>query len=210
MSDEIDEVASFYDEHGEQLGLTENYRHLEPVLPTVSEKRVLDAGCGLGNGSAYLAANGASVTGIDISEEEIAIARERHGDGIDFFQVDLQDRLSMFDNGEFDIVVCALTLAHLQDWNQPFMDYLELAVGEPQQARGEGEVYGNVEQFSRPWGPDGETMPFYRRPLGELLRPALEAGFVLEEFIEPGSGPHESEKYDPSYPPRHLLLRFRR
>jgi len=231
MSDERTEIKSFYDEYGDQLGLTDDYQHLEPVLPDVSGKRVLDAGCGLGNGSAFLASKGADVTGIDLSREEIATARDRHGDDIEFYQADLQDPLTMFEDDEFDVVVCALVLAHIEDWNRPFsefnrilaeggavvihvhhpfVDYLELEVEESDVVIDNETTYAETEQFYRPWGPDGESMPFYRRPLGELFRPAQNAGFVLEHFVEPGTGPDDSDRYDPSRPPRHLLLRFRR
>lgn len=229
MSDGRDEVASFYDEHGESLGLTDDYRHLEPVLPSVSNKRVLDAGCGLGDGSAYFAENGADVIGIDISQAEIEQARKRHGERVDFHVGDLRNPLSRFDGGAFDLVVCALTLAHLQNWDQPFqefrrilkesgavvlhahhpfIDYLELAGQDSAQVSGTGGTYTEIERFTRPWGPNGESLQFHRRPLGELLRPALDAGFLLEKLIEPGTGPYESERYDPADPPRHLLLRF--
>lgn len=230
MSDERTDVKSFYDEYGERLGLTEDYEHLEPVLPDISSTHVLDAGCGLGNGSAYLAAKGAEVTGIDLSEEEITIARGRHGNDLEFYQADLRDPLNIFEDGQFDVIVCALVLAHIEDLDRlfsefsrilteggtvvihahhPFVDYLELEVEESDQVIGRGTTYAETEEFSRPWGPDGAAMPLYRRPLGELLRPPQDAGFVLEQIVEPGTGPTNSDRYDPSRPPRHLLLRFR-
>lgn len=230
MSGEDDDVQSFYDEYGKRLGLTGDYEHLDPVLPDVSGKRVLDAGCGLGNGSQFLASRGASVTGIDISKAEISTARERHGAAIEFHQMDLREPLETFDDGAFDIIVCALTLAHLLDWNHlftefhrivsergsvvvhahhPFVDYLELDADYSEHVVDNGATYAKTELFDRPWGPNGQPLGFYRRPLGELLRPGLDAGFVLDDFVEPGSGPHESDRYDPSHPPRHLLFRFR-
>lgn len=42
-------------------------------------KRVLDVGCGLGDNAILLAARGAQVTGVDVSERSIAFARERAG-----------------------------------------------------------------------------------------------------------------------------------
>lgn len=231
MSDEPKSVEAFYDEHGEQLGLTTDYQHLKPVLPPISEKRILDVGCGLGNGAAYLDSRGASVIGIDISQEEISTAQQRHGDTIEFYQDDLRQRLSRFDDGDFDVIVCALTLAHIENWKRPFgefhrvladagvlvihahhpfVDYLELQHDQSYHVIGDGATYTETEQFVRPWGPAGEGLRFYRRPLGKLFQPALDAGFVLEKFVEPGTGSHDSDRYDPSRPPRHILLRFRR
>ena len=230
MEDAAD-VEAFYDQFEERLGLTGDYEHLEPVLPDVSGKRVLDAGCGLGAGSQYLADSGATVVGVDLSNEHVEAARAEYGADVEFHRMDLTEPLDHFGDGSFDLVVCALVLAHVEDWDQPFaefarllggsgsvvvhvhhpfVDYLELESDSADNVLGEAAEYAAVEQFGRPWGPDGAIMPMYRRPLGEYLRPALDAGFVLAEFLEPGTGPHDTERYDPDRPPRHLLARFDR
>jgi SAM-dependent methyltransferase len=51
------------------------YRFARPFCPTGS--RVLDAGCGVGYGSAYFANHGASVLACDAGDEAIAYARRR-------------------------------------------------------------------------------------------------------------------------------------
>ena len=57
----------------------ENIQRYEFALDYCKEKRVLDAGCGTGYGSHFLAANGArSVLALDISEEAIAEAKENY------------------------------------------------------------------------------------------------------------------------------------
>lgn len=231
MTEGSEQVAAFYDEYGDALGLTPNYDHLDPVLPDLTGRRVLDAGCGRGEGSRDLAARGGSVVGVDLSEEYVATARERHGDAVEFYQGDFAEGLAFLDSGSFDVVVCGLALAHVPDWDRafetfgrllddggsvvvhahhPFVDYLELAVENSDEVTGDSAEYCRVERFGRRWGPDGEVMPLYRRPIGEAVRPALDAGFVLEAFVEPGTGPHETDRYDPREPPRHLLLRFRK
>lgn len=230
MPDSSDSVESFYDEHGETLGLTGDYEHLDPILPDVSGKRVLDAGCGLGAGSRDLADRGAEVVGVDISQEHVETARKRHGDAVEFHRADFTSQVDVLDGSEFDLVVCALALAHVEEWDgpfaefvrvldddgavvvhahNPFVDYIELALRDSSEVLGEGAEYTSTEGFERPWGPDDAPMPLYRRPLGECLRPALARGFVLEQFVEPGTGPFESDRYDPDRPPRHLLMRFR-
>lgn len=143
--------------------------------------------------------------------------------------MDLREPLD-FEDASFDLVICALTLAHLQDWehpfaefarilrpvghvvvhgHHPFVDYLELEAGS-EQVLNSDPSYSDIEAFDRPWGPDGHPLRFYRRPLGEFLRPALSAGFNLDHFIEPGTGPHETNRYDPETPPRHLLIRYQK
>ncbi len=76
-------------------------------------KRVLDAACGEGYGSALLAHVAASVVGADISEEAIAHARDRYGDRsnlrferADATQLDAKPR-------SFDLIVSFETLEHV-------------------------------------------------------------------------------------------------
>jgi len=77
-------------------------------------KRVLDAACGEGYGSALLADVAASVVGADISEQAVAHARERYGDHpnlrferADATQLDVAA-------GSFDLIVSFETLEHVE------------------------------------------------------------------------------------------------
>lgn len=80
----------------------------------VSGKRVLDAACGEGYGSALLATAAAHVTGADISAEAIEHARARYqAANLEFVQGDAA-RLP-FDDHSFDVIVSFETLEHLQD-----------------------------------------------------------------------------------------------
>ena len=83
-----------------------------------SRSRALDAGCGFGVYSIVLAEAGFQVQGVDISEEEIARARQWAtsrglGHKIGFHVGDLQ----MMTNREdaFDLVVCSEVLEHLEN-----------------------------------------------------------------------------------------------
>jgi SAM-dependent methyltransferase len=80
----------------------------------VAGKRVLDAACGEGYGSALLAASATSVIGVDRSEESIAHAQGRYpAPNLDFQTADC---LAMpFDADSFDCVVSFETLEHLED-----------------------------------------------------------------------------------------------
>lgn len=76
---------------------------------------VLDAACGEGYGSALLAQSGASVKGVDISEQAIAHAAQRYGQ-LQEVEFHVSDCTSLpFDDGEFDRVVSFETLEHLQE-----------------------------------------------------------------------------------------------
>lgn len=80
----------------------------------VRDREVLDAGCGLGRGTAALAAAGASrAIGVDISDDAIRNARERYGDAAEFVVADLAELA--FEDGRFDVVVCFETIVHVGD-----------------------------------------------------------------------------------------------
>jgi 2-polyprenyl-3-methyl-5-hydroxy-6-metoxy-1,4-benzoquinol methylase len=81
-----------------------------------SGKRVLDAGCGIGYGSAHLAMNAAlSVVAVDISGEALAEAnRLYHHDNLRFVKGDVERLTEVPDlGGPFDVVVSLENIEHL-------------------------------------------------------------------------------------------------
>jgi len=93
------------------------YEHLHRYAfarELVAGKRVLDAACGEGYGSALLADSAAAVIGVDRSAEAIAHARSRYGaSNVDFREADCLEL--PFDDDHFDCVVSFETLEHLDD-----------------------------------------------------------------------------------------------
>lgn len=84
------------------------------ALGYVTGKRVLDGACGVGYGSALLAAKAAAVVGIDLSEDAIAYARTRYArPNVEFRVEDLQ--APRLEDDSFDVVVSFETLEHLPD-----------------------------------------------------------------------------------------------
>jgi len=77
-----------------------------------SETRILDAGCGGGGASLLAAGHGAKVSGIDASEELIAVARDRLPTG-DFSVGDIE--YLPFSNDAFDIVFAANSVQYSAD-----------------------------------------------------------------------------------------------
>lgn len=77
-------------------------------------KRVLDAACGVGYGTAELARVAREVIGVDVSEEAIAYARQRYaGPNITF---ELGDVTQLpHPDGSFDLVCSFETLEHVHD-----------------------------------------------------------------------------------------------
>jgi 2-polyprenyl-6-hydroxyphenyl methylase/3-demethylubiquinone-9 3-methyltransferase len=83
----------------------------------VAEHKVLDVGCGGGILSEALAHRGADVTGIDMGESPLGVARlhaQESGLNIDYRQITAED-MAAEAPGEFDIVTCLEMLEHVPD-----------------------------------------------------------------------------------------------
>ncbi len=86
-------------------------------LAPLSGKRVLDVGCGGGILAESMAAKGAEVTGIDLSEKALSVAR------LHLFESGLEvnyrhisaEQLADEHAGEFDVVTCMEMLEHVPD-----------------------------------------------------------------------------------------------
>jgi SAM-dependent methyltransferase len=114
---------AFWDEHVPALdycvaeylaGPSPNTGRMLAAIEPVDGRRVLDFACGAGVTSAFLAARGARVTGIDISPASIAQARqlaERVGVSADFIAGELT--AETFPDGSFDAVVGHYALHHV-------------------------------------------------------------------------------------------------
>ena len=87
------------------------------LIPEPAGENILDAGCGPGKYAEILLARGAQVTGFDISPKMIALAKARNPGQGAFFVHDLAQPLDMFEDESFDVVLCALALHYVQDWN---------------------------------------------------------------------------------------------
>jgi SAM-dependent methyltransferase len=80
----------------------------------VRGKRVLDAACGEGYGSAMLANVAREVVGVDIDAASIAHARERYGATTNL-RYERRDATSLdFADASFDVVTCFETLEHVE------------------------------------------------------------------------------------------------
>ena len=78
-------------------------------------KRVLDAGCGAGYGSAALAEAAESVTGVDIAPEAIEFARAHYQAANLSFEAASVTELP-FADASFDLVIAFEVIEHLEDW----------------------------------------------------------------------------------------------
>lgn len=88
----------------------------EPVVKGILEKMqigtILDAGCGTGRYSLFLDSLGHTVTGIDISQDMLNLAKKKGGN-IDLIQGDISKL--PFGNAQFDHVVSGLAIHYVSD-----------------------------------------------------------------------------------------------
>lgn len=88
------------------------YRDLPRILAQhVTGTRALDFGCGTGRSTRLLQRLGFAVTGIDISQDMLRIARATDPSGD--YRVVPQDNLSEFSEGTFDLVLSAFTFDNI-------------------------------------------------------------------------------------------------
>ena len=90
------------------------------MLPTLENKRVLMLGCGTAEESELLRKfNPKKITGIDISEKSIAIAKKSYPE-CDFY---VGDMLNLpFKENEFDFIFSSLAISHVADKEKVFKE----------------------------------------------------------------------------------------
>lgn len=93
----------------------EHWHRYAFALPLARERRVLDAACGEGYGSALLAGVARSVLGVDLSEHAVAHARRRYSTPASLrFEAGDCSRLDHLPDASFDLIVSFETLEHLE------------------------------------------------------------------------------------------------
>ncbi|NUR77146.1 MAG: methyltransferase domain-containing protein [Thermoleophilia bacterium] len=184
------------------------------------EGRLLDVGCGTGSFSAALAELGWRVTGVDISEDQLRLARER---GVEVVRADAADL--PFDDLSFDAAVSTWTHTDVDDLGAVLAEVARVlrprapfvyigahpcfvgphsrfvgAVGVPELHPG----YRSTRRYFE--GPAISAEGLRARvgathlPLSSFLQAFLDAGFALERIEEDERGEY----------PHVLALRFRR
>lgn len=181
------------------------------LMPEVKGKSILDAACGPGKYAEILMAQGADVTGFDISPRMVAFAKERNKDAGTFFVHDLANPLDMLENESIDIVLCALALHYLQDWTPTIMEFhrvlkpeghLVISIEHPffEFNFFKSTKYFDIEPVKCTWTSFGKPVEVnsYRRPLHACIASLTDNGFYIDKLVEP-KPVAEFEKLDPKH-----------
>lgn len=168
------------------------------LLPKVEGLRVLDLGCGAGQLAHYLATHGAAeVTGVDISEQMLALARAKWAHPRVTYVRDALETVA-FPPARFDLVVSSLALHYVEDyrglvsriatWLAPGGVFVYSTEHPIYTARlpGDGWV---LDRYSDE-GPREESwfVPGVRkvhRTFATFINGLVDAGLVVERVIEP-------------------------
>ncbi|MCJ7591661.1 MAG: bifunctional 2-polyprenyl-6-hydroxyphenol methylase/3-demethylubiquinol 3-O-methyltransferase UbiG [Woeseiaceae bacterium] len=128
----FDALASrWWDPHGEFRALHEiNPLRLDWIRQHVSlaGRKVVDIGCGGGILAEAMAAANAIVTGIDMAEGPLAVARlHKHESGVDVdYRHMTAEELAATEADTFDVVTCLEMLEHVPDPSQVIQSCAEL------------------------------------------------------------------------------------
>ena len=165
------------------------------LLPDVRGKDILDAGCGPGWYTDWLARNGAHVVAIDCSPRMVRLADERLGGRARVMQGDVSNLRNLLVSDSFDVILSSLVLHYLADLTETFREWarilrprgtLVFSTHHPiHRASLLQPGYLCPELIEEEWRWLGEKMRYYRRPLRDLTEPLTAAGLVIERISEP-------------------------
>jgi SAM-dependent methyltransferase len=206
------------------------------LIPDLAGKAVLDLGCGYGENCAAFKRLGASrVTGVDISEKMLAVARQENPD-MEFIHADMSDLSFM--NAQYDVIISSLAVHYLPDFlgfcisvaeklNQDglfiFSQEHPLTTAPISGASWTKDNDNNVLHYnltdyaqsgqrSTTWIVAGVIK--YHRTLSDIVNALITAGFVITRMLEPAPT-EEAIRRDPSWAkslhkPDFLLIRARK
>ncbi|SEO62180.1 Methyltransferase domain-containing protein [Halogranum amylolyticum] len=165
------------------------------LLPDIDGKRVLDAGCGIGDHVEWLLDEGAGVVGVDASERAVEVAHDRFGERATFHCADLTDGLGFAADSGFDVVLSHLVLDHVETWQpvfEAFQRVLEpggvvvFSIVHPMHYYRQYETvtdYWTRTPVELAW--EDAPVTSYHRPVSDVVEAVIETGFRLGTLDEP-------------------------
>jgi len=177
--------ASIYDDYPNGLILAEQPL-VRRLLGDVRGRRVLDTGCGTGRHTCWLHEQGALVTGVDPSEEMLAVARAKTP-ALHLVRAGLESM--PLASASFDLVLNALVLEHVAELDAPFAELSRVL-------RPGGRLVVSVfhpfflfkgvkPHFEHAAHGVEYELPSHVHMVSDYLRALRQHGLTLDELIEP-------------------------
>jgi ubiquinone/menaquinone biosynthesis C-methylase UbiE len=193
-----DAMASSYEQHVRGSAYNAHYERpaLLSLLGNLQGKHVLDAGCGPGYYFPELVARGATIVGIDASEQMVALASRHSSGGVSVQRAVLGEPLPFLDHA-FDLVLCALAIHYVENQTAAFGEFFRvlkpggvavLSTHHPTHDwRAHGGSYFDLRQETEVWKRDAVEyeVRYWRRPLTATCAAAADSGFLIERLVEP-------------------------
>jgi len=152
-------------------------------------RRVLEAGCGTGGNTIWLAESAAGVIGLDLSEGMLAVARARlkAAPHVRLLQHDVVQPWPLPD-ASVDVVVVTLVLEHVEALEPFFEQAARVLVGGGQlhvcELHPARQMLGKRARFSAAPGGPIEHIQAFPHDVSDYVRAALAAGFFLTDLHE--------------------------
>jgi ubiquinone/menaquinone biosynthesis C-methylase UbiE len=176
------------------------------LLGDVEGRAVLEAGCGSGVLTAWLAEKGAAVTAFDLSPVMVDIASRRVGDRAKVLVADVGQPLFFAEDEAFDLVVASLVLHYVRDWKGVLGEFRRvlkhdgrIVVSTHHPAMDwqlhSSEDYFSFKQVTETWakGSGQFEVTFWRRPLTTMCDDIAAADLLIERLVEPAPLPELAE-----------------
>jgi len=124
-ANKMSDYNEFAEEYARQTEMLEGRtrKTFYSLLPPLSGKKVLDVGCGSGHDAEYYFNQGAIVSGIDIAEREIEMAKRRN---VGSFTLGNMNNLPFQDN-TFDLITSFYALQSSSDVKQSLLEVVRVA-----------------------------------------------------------------------------------
>ena len=224
--DAYDRMGLSFQEHAADSAYNAHYDRpaVLAALGRVAGRQILDAACGPGLYLRELLERGAEVTAFDASPVMVSLARQQTAGRVRIDQAALGEPLPYPDNA-FDLIICALAIHYASDRAAAFAEFCRVlrpggaAVVSTQHPvmdwlRKGGSYFQTTLETDIWRTPSGDRpVHFWREPLSALCTAATNAGFLIEELIEPVPAETMRERYPEDYEklskePGFLILRL--
>lgn len=185
-------VRESYNEWSLQYDTNENKTRdlesiaLREILHNINFASCLEIGCGTGKNTVWLVKKASHITGVDLSEGMLKIAKEKvQSEKVEFIQADITKAWS-FSSLQFDLVTFSLVLEHIQDIRQIFAEaskklthngYLYLGELHPFK-----QYAGSKARFNS--GEGVQVVECYTHNISEFMSAANDNGLSLVQLKE--------------------------